>query len=154
MSEELVFDDITLIEVPVRIARIDYVLREASGEAAIKYQNAVGKCSRFVNGEFSGVQGDLASTQSLLVSLCLFKKATPESGLAKDTPVPESLIRSWPSRIQKTLYDRAKQISMLDESESIQDLEKQIAKLQKKLSSLRSGDNLKNLSSGTTDGTD
>ena len=137
MSEELIFDSIEPIEIPVSIVGVQYVLREASGEAAVKYQNAVSKCSKFVDGKFGGIQGDLAGTQPLLISLCLFHESSEGSGKFT-TAVPETKIRSWPARIQKQLYEKA-------------DITAQIAKLQKRLEELRKA-SPKNSPSDTMDG--
>lgn len=109
--EAMDFGDISLIEVPVKIAGKDYILREASGGAAEKYRDASIAGMTFTDGKLTRVEG-LAGVESLLVSLCLFND--------KGLPVPLSLIRSWPSRVQKRLFERAKKISDLNESK-IQD---------------------------------
>jgi len=150
------FEDLTPAEVPVSIAGRHYVLREATGDAAVKYQNAVTKCSRFTDGKFSGIQGSLADTQPLLVSLCLFdvehlQGSTDPKLVAK--PVAEHVIRSWPYRIQRSLFDRAKELSGLADEETQETLTKQIADLQEKLAKLQAEeDPSKNGPDTTTDG--
>lgn len=145
-QEAIIFEDLTQVEVPVTLGNVKYILREATGEAAVKYQNAVTKCSRFTDGEFSGIQGDLADTQPLLVSLCLFEAETGK-------PVSLAKVKSWPYRVQKDLYTRAKLISDLDEKTDKATLEKQLAAIQKQLAELANeGDPSKNQHGAMTDG--
>lgn len=110
-----------------------FVLVEASGPASLKYKNACAKCSAFQDGEFVGIQGDIASTQPLLISLCLFEDV-PDG---RRVPTSFNFAANLPSKVQRTLFDKAKEISELgDEEETAEELEKQIEKLQKKLTKL------------------
>lgn len=107
MSFEIDFSDLTVIEIPVNISGEKYFLREASGEAACNYRNAVLKCTKLgPEGKPSSMEG-IASVEPLLVSLCLVD--------SEGKRVPESLVKSWPSRVVKVLYDKAKEISELDD---------------------------------------
>lgn len=117
MSEELNFNDLKLIEVPVTIEGKKYTLRETDGEASVTYDNALldsgvlgpdGKTTRYLG---------LANRQPLLVSLCLFD----ESG----ERVPEAVVRSWPGRVQKRLFAKAREISRLDDEDNLDALIKQ-----------------------------
>jgi len=140
--EELNFDSITLIEVPVTIAGKKYVLREADGNAAIAFRNAQLQYMHFSeDGKPQSMQG-MAATETLLVSLCLVDEAGAN--------VPEQVIRKWPNRIQKTLYERAREISELDD-DTEEALEKQMQNLQRRLGKLRK-DSPKNEPSGTPAG--
>ena len=116
---ELRFDDITPIEELVTIGENKYTLRETSGDAAIKYDNAKMTCYHYVEGKLSSVK-NLSETEPLLVSLCLFD--------SEGKNVPEATIRSWPNRIQTAIYERAKEISGLNAPP--EDLENQIEELQ------------------------
>ena len=123
MSEPLVFNDITPIEEPVTVGASKYVLRECSGDAYVKYQNARSDCYEYEEGKLKKVI-DIANLEPLLVSLTLFM----EDG---KTPVSEVTIRAWPSRVQRAIHDRAKEISGM--TEPVLTLEQQIAELQKQL---------------------
>ncbi len=109
--------DLTATEVPVTIDGEDYVLREASGDTACRYQNAQVACMRMTDGQVSKVTA-IADTQPLLVSLCLVKLVQkPDSDEPElRRPVPISTVRGWPSRVVKDLFERAKEISGLEEA--------------------------------------
>jgi hypothetical protein len=118
---EMKFDSLTPIEVAVEIEGKAYTLREASGDAACKYRNAqLERVEMGPEGKPSRFHG-LADLEPLLVSLCLFND---ENG----KQVNINTIRSWPSRILKPLFDKAKEISELgEEEETIEDLQKKLA---------------------------
>lgn len=108
MSESMVFDDLTLRQVTVKIAGVEYSLKEASGKSAGIYRNFCMSClNTGPNGSTSGIK-NLADAEPLLVSMCLFD--------AQDKPVPQQVIGKWPSRIQKALFKKAKEISELTET--------------------------------------
>jgi hypothetical protein len=123
MSEPLVFNDITPVEEPVVVGNTRYVLRECSGDAWVKYQNARSVCYVYDDGKLQQVR-DIADLEPLLVSLTLFM----EDG---KTPVSEVTIRAWPSRVQRAIHDRAKEISGM--VPPVTTLEAQIADLQRQL---------------------
>jgi hypothetical protein len=137
-SSALVFndDDLTLVEVPVKIRNEDYILKEADGNVACQYRNASTRCARMNDGKVTGVDG-VADVEPFLVSLCLFKVLSTGARV----PVDVKVVRSWPSRIIKPLFDRAKEISKLDEDDSEVSLTEQIKKLNERLTKLRESKN-------------
>lgn len=142
------FDDLTPIEIPVSIGVKQYVLCEATGTAGVAFNNARTKGIKFSNeGKPNSISG-VADVEPLLVSLCLFE--TVEGGRK---PVPITTVQSWPYRVMKDLFDRAKEISNLDESETLEDLQKQKTEIDKKIADFEK-DAVKNLPSDTTDGSD
>jgi hypothetical protein len=149
MSDELNFDDLSLIEVPVTIAGKKYVLREADEDTAAAYRNAAIAGARIEDGQLTEMPSNLAGVQSLLVSRCLFPCA--ESGSPSSKPVPREVVGSWPSRIVKPLFERAKEISELDEDETLEGLVEQQAKLGKRIAKMRK-ESAKNAPSATMDG--
>lgn len=149
MSNELNFDNLSLIEVPVSLEGKKYVLREADEDTATAYRNATIAGAKMEDGQVTGMPSNLGGVQSLLVSRCLFP-------LDKDgAPLPNSVARKtvmgWPSRVVKPLFEKAKEISELDEDESLEDMVKQQAKLAKKIAKMRE-ESAKNALSATTDG--
>ena len=106
---ELRFDDITPIEERVHVGGGEYVLREMSGDAAVKYDNARLNRYEYQDGKLVKIR-DLADMEPLLVSLCLFT----DDG---KTPVSEVTIRAWPCHVQKALHERAKQINDMDQKD-------------------------------------
>lgn len=112
MEAELMdFGDISPIVVPVKIAGRNYELREADGATSIAYRNASLACITLGPGGKAQKLKDMASVESLLVSMCLFTD--------KGMPVPRRTIEGWPGRVQKALFEKAKDISDLGESDSV-----------------------------------
>lgn len=111
--------DITPQEVPVQIGGVPYTLRECSGDAEIKYQNARFRARKTdVEGNTIGFD-NLADTEALLVSLCLFDKD------GKNPKADE--VRSWPSRIMTDLFNRVTIMSELDSDDrTIDQLQKRL----------------------------
>ncbi len=106
--EEMNFD-LEVVSIPVTIGGEKYELREASGDAACKWRNAIlSKAKLGPDGKPQTV-GSIADTEPLLVSLCLFNESGKNVSL--------SVVRSWPARIQKALFNKIKDISDLDEDE-------------------------------------
>lgn len=104
------FDSLDLLTVPVTIAGKKYTLREIDTQGACRYNNAKLHGTKFdENGKAVGI-GNLADVEPLLVSLCLFEDGQP-------THVPLSVVSAWPYRVVKPLFDKAKEISHLDERE-------------------------------------
>ena len=114
MIDELLEFDLTPIEIPVKIQSIDgivtdYVIREATGAIAGTYRDAQLACARFeTKGQPASVKG-LSEVEPLLVSLCLFD--------SENKNVLKTTVKSWPSRVQKALFEKIKKISELDEAE-------------------------------------
>ena len=136
--------DTTLIELPVQIDKRHFLLREANGDIACKYRNALIKRVTFgPQGNAQSIDG-LADIEPLLISWCLIEVAVDEVGQPTAERIgPPSLsdIRSWKPRILKHLYEEAKRISELDEDERTlpqllkekEAIEEKIAELEKNL---------------------
>jgi hypothetical protein len=131
----LEWDDLEPIQVPVRVGQKRYVLREASEAAAATYRNAGLRSARMNDGKVVGIEG-AADVQALLVSLCLFHFVAGKDGQQLPIPVSLEAVRSWPARVVLKLFERAKQISDLDETETREVLEKRLAETQEKLAAL------------------
>jgi hypothetical protein len=153
MSNEFDFSSLEEIRIPVvGPDGLRYVLCEASGEAAVQFNNFRASCVRFTDGKLSSVKGPGAG-EALLVSLCLFpaKVETSEDGEEKWEPlktiagqngrdqlnnIDQAVIRSWPSKIQKKLFDRALKISEIDETNDLEGLKKQRDDLNKQIAEM------------------
>jgi hypothetical protein len=129
---ELRFDDITPIEEKVFIGGDEYVLREMSGDAAVKYDNARLNRYEYQDGKLAKVR-NLADLEPLLVSLCLFMA----DGV---TPVSETTVRAWPARVQRSLHSRAREISGMNEPSKT--IEEQIEILQRQLAESKTQEEL------------
>lgn len=142
--EPLVFDDITLIEIPVTVGEKKYVLREASEGVATKYRDA--QIATTVLGETGKprtVTG-MAETEPLLVHWCLFIPVletgeyvrTSSEGYKVKSNVPLGTVKSWKPSIVKALHKKIHEISDLTEDTSLKDLVKQKAELDKRIQEL------------------
>lgn len=112
-----------------------FVLREATQGAILKYQEAnLGLFQRVVDnddGTTTVRQVKVGrSTDALLVSLCLFEEDSGEQVLLKT-------VQGWPARIQRQLFEKAEDISDLDDEGALPSLlvtrervNKRIAKLE------------------------
>ena len=94
-----------------------YILREASGKTAREHRNALLASTQLGpdgKGGFrvTGLQ-DLASVEAKLVASCLFD----ENGKT----LHYQTVEGWPARVQKALYERAKELSDLGEDDILGD---------------------------------
>jgi hypothetical protein len=120
VAEEMVFDDVDRVAIPVTIAGVKYVLLEASEEASCKFRNALLRCTRpGPDGKPTSYDG-VADTESLLVSLCLY--AADDVGNVRTGRdgrpdprhlVPLATLRSWPARVVRELARKAQEVSGL-----------------------------------------
>lgn len=120
--------DLAPVGVRYTIGGKRYVLRECPEGDTCSWRSFQAKMARFnEDGKFAGV-GNIADSQPLLVSFCLFlaDQRTGELVLTDgNPPLPDlahrvslATIRSWPTRIVGPLFDKAKEISGLDERET------------------------------------
>lgn len=125
---EIRFDSLDPIEEVVHLGGREYRLRETSGDASVKFDNAKMACYEYHEVSDGSMKlksiRNLADLEPLLVSLCLVDDA--------GNPVPESTIRGWPSKVQETLYQRIRVLSGLSE-QSPESIERQISQLQQQL---------------------
>lgn len=124
----MVFDSLELTRVPVKIAGAAYVLQEATAGAARDYRNAQMKTFKISDGKMTGMEGT-ADLDLILVSLCLFKEMSTPGAYQ---PVPLVQVQEWPDKVIKALSTKAKEISDLDDQDTVETVDKKIADLQKK----------------------
>lgn len=131
-----------------------YEVREASADAAAQFRNHGLRSARFADGKLLGM-GDVANGQSLLVSLCLWEEVANPSDPTQPgfRPVDIKVVRAWPERVVKELFEWISKVSMLDEADTEEVLEKRISELQKKLQDKKDKKKEKQLGN-SPDGTD
>lgn len=137
IPKEIDFDNLELIEVPVKYKGKRYVLVEPDAEAARVYHNAVAATARLVDGKYTGVQ-NAGDVEPLLISKCLFE-LYDDKGETKRRPVTELQIRKLPNRLTKRLYDIVMEIGELRQEDTIDSLKKTIKDAQEKLAALEAG---------------
>lgn len=112
MNEPLDFS--TLIIQEVEITALDgklYTLREANGKAAKDHRNAIMAATQFgPDGKVTGLK-DLASVEAKFVAACLWDKQGKNPSVAT--------VEAWPARVQKQLYEKAKELSAIGEDSPI-----------------------------------
>jgi hypothetical protein len=138
--DEFNFDTLAPIEVPVKIAGRNYVLREATGEAAGKYRAASLRGAEITHDDETGQRTikrleSAADVEPLLVSLCLFDVTDGERTVSIET------VKAWPARVQRALFEKAKEISQLDEADDLAALERQAARLQARIERAKNAKN-------------
>jgi hypothetical protein len=104
--------DLECKELKVRLGGKLYILREADGDAVVKWRDSQLKAARMKDTTIVGMDG-FAASQTVLVHRCLFE-AGPDgrapmiantSLLDKSACVPMSTILAWPGRVQEKLYN-------------------------------------------------
>ncbi len=143
--------DLEMVEIPVKIGKEDYILREASESAVCKYRNALLKATKLgPDGKLASIDG-MADVEPLLVSLCLYEKYD-HKGEKKERLVNIQKILAWKSSIVKDLFANCKKISEIDDDETAESLNKQMEELKEKMEKLKEKeDKVKNESEPTAD---
>jgi hypothetical protein len=153
--EELIFEtEDTPIEIPVTVGKAKYFLCEAMGDVAAKYENRKVSNMKLDNGKPVSVMntGDLAP---FLLSLCMFYPSEDGTKADRTKPVNPVTIRGFKSKTMRTLFDKARKISDIDQPTTIDDLKKQIKELTSQLKDLETeGTPAKNEQGETTDGSE
>jgi len=119
--ESFDFSDLTIQEISVvGPDKKQYTLREANGKAATDHRNAIMASTIFgPDGKVTGIKS-LASVEASFVAACLWD--------AQGRNPTTALIQTWPARVQKQLYEKAKDLSDMGEGSTIaEDLEKVLA---------------------------
>lgn len=164
--QEIVFDTLEPIEVPVKIPMRnkatgsmelrDHVLREASKGNADLYRNAMARAMKVVGGMLASVEG-MPDTEALLISFCLFEVVYDKEGRrTKLLPVDIKVIKGWKNSIGTKLFKVAQKISGLGPKNSEADIVQAIADLQEQLKEVRGEkeDPSKNSPTDTTESSD
>lgn len=114
-TNEFDYSDVTFDEYQVTIPGGQAcVLRQASGEAVLRYRQQIMSGMSYREGKMSGSPVNMAASEPLLVHLCLFDVETNKN-------IKLSVIKSWPYRVMKALSDKAKDISDIDDKKDDDD---------------------------------
>jgi hypothetical protein len=114
MYESFDFSSLTIQEIPVVGPKGEqYTLREANGKAATDHRNAVMASTQFgPDGKVTGIK-DLASVEAKFVAACLWDTQSRNPSV--------QLVQSWPARVQKQLYEKAKELSNMDDVDTMRE---------------------------------
>ena len=108
------FNEFEELSKPVRYKGAEYVLWEANAQGAAAYNNGRARRIFLKDGKASGV-GDIGDLEVLLVSRCLVYKGGKNDGKL----VPLNELNGWPERIIKPMHDWVKEVSDLDEDDTV-----------------------------------
>lgn len=109
VGEGMVFE-LEAIAIPVIIGEVEYELREASAASACLWQNDfLSKAKLGPDGKVQSAKG-IADSEPYLVHLCMVDSAGKR--------VPLETVKSWPAKIVRELFKKAKEISGLDETKA------------------------------------
>jgi hypothetical protein len=154
--EEFRFEDLEPIAIPVTIGKKAYILREATGDDACKWRKYLFRSTKMEGGKPIMSMDTLADSEPLLLSYCMHEEYADKNGETKERKVDLQVIRAWPNRVIRPLFEKAKAISALDEQEQTEEqIVKKIEELKEKLTNIREGsegNRLKNLQTSTMDG--
>jgi hypothetical protein len=134
-EQEFSFDSLTPKEVKVKVGGLRHVLREATEDAVVRWRDSQVSSAKFnEEGKFAGI-GAVAGSEPLLVSLCLFQ-LLDDGNVGPNVAV--AVIRSWPARVVKQMFDWVKTASDLDD-ETEEQLVKTLEKTKAALDKVRKG---------------
>ena len=134
-----------------------YVIREASADANSKYRHAIlSTTERGADGVITKVLPGFEETDYVLLAECIYPDT--ETGTrcgyghldGQQKPIGIDVIKSWPDRVTKVLIGLVKEMSNIEQPQSVAQVQKQITALEtirKRL--LFAGDGRKNASDGT-----
>ena len=133
--DEFDFGSLEIIEIPVVGPNgKKYILREASGEAAARFNSMRGKCAKYADGGVSEVSG-VGHIPLFLLSLCLLNTKEDETANLH-SPIVLSVVQGWPERVVKKLYAKALEISEIDQDDDLDSLKEQYEELGKKIAKM------------------
>lgn len=113
MSDNFDFSDLTPVTKAVKnLGKRNYLLHEASTDAAKKYKNCQYASAKYGDGKLERIEGR-ADADPLLLSLCI----TYDDGDEKGRLVPLNIINQWPERVTKPMIEWIKDHSDLDDKE-------------------------------------
>ena len=156
--EVMEFEDEGLVEVPVKIGANRYILQEANGDVVVQHRNAVLAYTKYNDqGNIASISG-IASAEPQLISKCLYTTILVDPGVP-DGPVVKGKLAGLPfvnnlrHRTMKKLFNRIKEISDMNDDESLDALKKQRDELTKKITEIEATEEqVKNSQSGITGG--
>jgi len=126
----------------------DYVLKEATADVRIRYQNAQIASMERVGDRLFGKEG-IADTELLLVQGCLFERTDKGDGA-----VAMGFVKALGGRLVAQLFEDAKRISDIGQPATIEYIDAEIAKLEQQRKLLLEKLDPKALRNGTMAGSE
>lgn len=135
------FDDIKPFAVHVNYRREKFVMVEASAAVAIAFRNSAIRSARLNDGKVVGLDG-AADGDAVLLGSCLCRadeNYVPREHDKQGNPVGvgAAFVRSMPNRVTEPLVLRLKEMSALNDEDTVESLEKRIKSDTEKLAKLK-----------------
>lgn len=145
------FEKLERQEIPFKYDGKNYVLREATGGAGKQFQNARASCIVMgQDGKPAGLR-NVGNLEPMLVHLCVFE----EKAEGRFVQVSQATVEGWPYKVQKELFEKAKEISGIEDEDPLRNRLVEVLKrddapitfevLQKWVMSLEAGEDTKAL---------
>lgn len=151
MQEEMVFDRLETITVPITIGKRKFRIQEADADTGIEYDHELDKCR--VYDEKTGEQtgwNKAGRVETFLVSKCLVEIVPGEEGAVEGyQSIPLDEISRWRHQVVKKIYNKIREISGMIRGETREDLLKRKAEIEERLKELETREPLKNGQSGS-----
>lgn len=160
-GNEIDFGDLTPIEVPIRLDKRRYVLREPPNGAVERYERLATQGMEVTFDDVAStriIRGlNAAGNESWLIAQCLYVaddhgrvQVNAKGDADPATLVPQGRINFWPSRVRKRLWDElTRMCPELLGNESVESLTKQRDKLDERIERLQARDPKKLPDAGT-----
>ncbi len=147
LTAEIDCGDLAPVMVPIRAGGlVKWFLREPSDETILKYQGWSLKSAQIVDGKVNRHNLDgLVEAETHLVAACLCEAeeagGRPKVVNGNVVPVPVNVVKGWPGRVKRELYQRLVKIAPhINPTPTTRDgIEKQIKRLQDELKKLDDG---------------
>lgn len=116
-----------------------YVIREASGDAVIRYREMNIRARRLEDGKLVGWTGEMVASDAVLVANCLYR--TDKDGNRTEVTVPVDLIRRWPNQVLDKLYEWVLNNSPgLGGPTTLSELEKEKKRIEDRIAAVKAAD--------------
>lgn len=141
-TEVMEFEDEELLEVLVKIGANRYILQEANGDVVVQHRNAILAYTKYnSDGGINSLSG-VASAEPLLISKCLYRtvpvdKDKPDGPVVKGNLAGLEFVNNLRHRTMKSLFNRLKEISGMNDDESLESLEKQREEIDRKIADIK-----------------
>lgn len=113
-------EDLTPIEIsftlPLEGKEREFILKEAGCGGIARWRGFIFKHSKAGDGKHLPFSDEMAQSQIILLSQCLYERVTKPNGDVTTTLCSEATVKTIPYRVQRKLFSIAQTISDLEES--------------------------------------
>jgi len=129
------YDDDVPDEFRFTVNRTNYILREPSEDVNVRLRTQQFRNARMTDGKITQNLDSLAESQVILLAGCVVYADGPNM----DKLISAKDIKTWPSRVTKDVFMRARKMGRMDEEDTEENLTARIKELEERLDALRNG---------------